>query len=89
MTNSADPDQLASSEANWSGSTLFAKAGYRVYLGSAGPGLKMTFECVWVGGGWGGGGGKGVIVYKLARCQNVLKIVVHVIIIDQCNQTVH
>ena len=28
MTNSVDPDQLASSEANWSGSTLFAKAGY-------------------------------------------------------------
>ena len=28
MKNSADPDQLASSEANWSGSTLFAKAGY-------------------------------------------------------------
>ena len=28
MTNSADPDQLASSEASWSGSTLFAKAGY-------------------------------------------------------------
>ena len=26
--NSADPDQLVSSEANWSGSTLFAKAGY-------------------------------------------------------------
>ena len=26
MTNSADPDHLASSEANWSGSTLFAKA---------------------------------------------------------------
>ena len=26
MTNSADPDQLASSEANWSGSTLFAEA---------------------------------------------------------------
>ena len=25
MTNSADPDQLASSEATWSGSTLFAK----------------------------------------------------------------
>ena len=25
MTNSADPDQLASSEANWSGSTLFVK----------------------------------------------------------------
>ena len=28
MTNSADPDQLASLEANWSGSTLFAKAGF-------------------------------------------------------------
>ena len=28
MTNSADPDQLASEEANWAGSTLFAKAGY-------------------------------------------------------------
>ena len=30
MTNSADPDQLASSEANWSGSTLFAKIGHVV-----------------------------------------------------------
>ena len=28
MTNSADPDQLASSEANWSGSTLFENSGY-------------------------------------------------------------
>ena len=28
MANSADPDQLASSEAIWSGSTLFVKAGY-------------------------------------------------------------
>ena len=30
MTNSADPDQLASEEAkaNWSGSRLFAKAGH-------------------------------------------------------------
>ena len=28
MTNSADPDQLASSEANWSVSTLFAKTGH-------------------------------------------------------------
>ena len=26
MANSADPDQLVSSEANWSGYTLFAKA---------------------------------------------------------------
>ena len=30
MTNSADPDQLAS-EANWSGSTLFAKTGHVVF----------------------------------------------------------
>ena len=28
MANSADPDQLASDEASWSGSTLFVKAGY-------------------------------------------------------------
>ena len=28
MVNNADPDQLASEEANWSGTTLFAKAGY-------------------------------------------------------------
>ena len=28
MTNSEDPDQLASSEANWSGSAVFVKAGY-------------------------------------------------------------
>ena len=28
MTNSADPDQLAFSKANWSGSTLLAKVGY-------------------------------------------------------------
>ena len=28
MSNSADPDQLASWEANWSRSTLFVKAGY-------------------------------------------------------------
>ena len=28
MANSADPDQLASSEAKWSGSTLFAKEGH-------------------------------------------------------------
>ena len=31
MTNSADPDQLASSEANWSGSTLFAKTGHVMF----------------------------------------------------------
>ena len=28
MAYSADPDQLASSEASWSGSTLFAKVEY-------------------------------------------------------------
>ena len=28
MANSAYPDNLASLEANWSGSTLFEKAGY-------------------------------------------------------------
>ena len=28
MANSADPDQVASTEANWFESTLFAKAGY-------------------------------------------------------------
>ena len=31
MANSADPDQLASSEANWSGSTLFAKTRHVVF----------------------------------------------------------
>ena len=36
MANSADSDLLASSEANWSGSTLFAKM---VYPSSAGKGL--------------------------------------------------
>ena len=38
MTNSADPDQLAASEANWSRSALFEKAGY--YQGSAWLGLR-------------------------------------------------
>ena len=28
MANSADPDQLASSEANWSGSILYPKEGH-------------------------------------------------------------
>ena len=31
MTNSADPDQLASEEANWSGSTLFTITGHVVF----------------------------------------------------------
>ena len=42
MTNSADPDQLASEEANWSGSTLFAKGGH--IWGSAGPGLTINIS---------------------------------------------
>ena len=28
MADCVDPDQLASDEANWSGSTLFANSGY-------------------------------------------------------------
>ena len=28
MANSVDPDQLASEEANWSGTMLFVKAGH-------------------------------------------------------------
>ena len=31
FTSSADPDQLASSEANWSGSTLFVKTGHVMF----------------------------------------------------------
>ena len=38
MANSADSDQLASSEANWSGVYTVCKS--RVYPGSAGQGLK-------------------------------------------------
>ena len=41
MANSVDLDQLASEEANWSGSTLFVKT---VHLGSAGLGLKYFNE---------------------------------------------
>ena len=51
MTNSADSDQLASAEANWSGSTLFAKTGYVVfskrkinYQGIAGEIANMPFD---------------------------------------------
>ena len=31
MTNSADPDQLASSEAKWFGTALFAKTGHVMF----------------------------------------------------------
>ena len=40
MTNIADPDQLAS-EANWSGSTLFAKAGHVWIQQDKGLGLRF------------------------------------------------
>ena len=44
MTNSADPDQLASSEANWSGYTVFKG---KAYLCSAEQGLNnLTSEIV-------------------------------------------
>ena len=49
MANSADPDQLASEEAIWSGSTLFAKG--RLYPGSAGKGLNflgIILEFQWI-----------------------------------------
>ena len=42
MANSADTDQLASSEANWSGSTLFAKAVHMRVL--AGVGLILQYN---------------------------------------------
>ena len=43
MANSADPDQLASSEANWSGSALFGKAGHtRVQQ------EKVTLSTFWI-----------------------------------------
>ena len=41
MANSVEQDQLASEEANWSWSTLFAKAGH---LGSARLGLKLLLN---------------------------------------------
>ena len=42
MTNSVDPDQLASSEANWSGSTLFVKTGHVVFSKRR---VKLTVLC--------------------------------------------
>ena len=48
MVNSVDLDQLASSEANWSGSTLFAKAGYIRVQQDKGYDMKTKkfFECI-------------------------------------------
>ena len=47
MTNSADPDQLAS---NWSWSTLFAKG--RAYLGSVGLGLILRKKYMYLHHKW-------------------------------------
>ena len=44
MSNSADPDQLASSEANWCGSTLFAKAGYIRVQQDKGLDLNVLYQ---------------------------------------------
>ena len=40
MANSADPDQLVSEEANWSGFILFAKAGYSDSQQDKGSGVE-------------------------------------------------
>ena len=42
MTNSADPDQLASEEANWS--VIYIACKSRAYPGSAGQGLKCSLQ---------------------------------------------
>ena len=57
MTNSADLDQLASSEASWSGSTLFAKTGHvlfskrrvKLVLGDlcSLSYYTVVYECIW------------------------------------------
>ena len=44
MAKSADPDQLASSEAKWSGSTLFAKAGFIWVQQDKGQADKQAWE---------------------------------------------
>ena len=43
MTNSADPDQLASEEANWSWSTLFAKIRY-IWVQQDQDNVKLHYE---------------------------------------------
>ena len=45
MANSADPDQLASEEANWSGSTLFAKAGHILAQQDKNSHAGLNFSC--------------------------------------------
>ena len=51
MANSADPNQLAVSEANWSGSTLFAKAGY-IWVQQASV-TQLDVSSDWIPGGRG------------------------------------
>ena len=46
MTNSEEPDQLASSEDNWSGSALFAKAGH-IRVQQELHGLRLLFSVQW------------------------------------------
>ena len=46
MANSVDPDQLASSEANWSGSTQFAKTGHVVFSKKKGLNLTACLPCL-------------------------------------------
>ena len=48
MTNSADPDQLASEEANRSGPTLFAKERYIQTQQDQGYILVEKFSSVWI-----------------------------------------
>ena len=49
MTNSVDPDQLASSEAKWSGSILFAKTGHVVFSKRRVNGIRhlTSLQDVW------------------------------------------
>ena len=50
MANSADPDQLASEEANWSGSSLFANAiNSHTMANSADPDQLASEEANWSG----------------------------------------
>ena len=48
MANSANPDHLVSSEANWSGSILFAKEGYIKIQQDKGKGLKVSQALTWI-----------------------------------------
>ena len=47
MSNSVDPGHLASEEANWSGSTLFAKTGHIWVKQDKGEFEKCSHSKVW------------------------------------------